>query len=107
MFGDFEVYWRQIEYLSFLVPQRFNFRQVSLAMRTTANPMRFHLVWFSYHVDIDIEKVEDLLRQDQAYQALDYGDKVVLKNKPGFDNFMINKIRSAWEQLRDRRVGRK
>lgn len=56
---------------------------------------------------IDIEKVEDLLRQDLAYEALDYVDNIVLKKHLGFDNFMIGKIRNAWEQLRDRRVDRK
>lgn len=58
-------------------------------------------------IEIDIEKVEDLLRRDYAYEALDYVDNIVLKNYLGFDNFMMRKVRSAWEQLRDRRVDRK
>ena len=56
---------------------------------------------------IDVEKVENLLRQDFAYEALDYVDNIILKDYLGFDDFMIRKIRSAWEQLRDRRVNRK
>lgn len=62
-----------------------------------------------YHdnIEIDTAKVETLLRRDCAYEALDYVDTIVLKNYLGFDNFMIQKIRKAWEQLRDRRVDRK
>jgi hypothetical protein len=51
--------------------------------------------------------VENLLRRDRAYEALDYVDNIILKNHLGFDNFMMGKIRDAWEQLRDRRVARK
>jgi adenine-specific DNA-methyltransferase len=64
-------------------------------------------IFYKDNLEIDIEKVEDLLRQDRAYEALDYVDKIILKNYLGFDDFMIAKIRSAWEQLRDRRVNRK
>jgi adenine-specific DNA-methyltransferase len=64
-------------------------------------------IFYKDNIEIDIEKVEDLLRQDRAYEALDYVDNIILKNYLGFDNFMINKIRGAWEQLRDRRVDRK
>ena len=64
-------------------------------------------ILYDDNIDIDIEKVEELLRQDKAYEALDYVDNSILKNHLGFDNFMISKIRDAWEQLRDRRVNRK
>jgi adenine-specific DNA-methyltransferase len=64
-------------------------------------------ILYDDNINIDIEKVEDLLRQDQAYEALDYVDNLILKNHLGFDNFMIEKVRKAWEQLRDRRVNRK
>lgn len=62
---------------------------------------------YSDDIEIDIEKVEDLLRRDYAYEALDYVDNIILKNYLGFDDFMMRKVRSAWEQLRDRRVDRK
>jgi adenine-specific DNA-methyltransferase len=58
-------------------------------------------------IEIDTAKVETLLRRDCVYEALDHVDNIVLKNYLGFDNFMIRKIRKAWEQLRDRRVERK
>lgn len=62
---------------------------------------------YSDDIEIDIAKVENLLRQNCIYEALDYVDNLVLKNYLGFDNLIIQKIRSAWEQLRDRRVERK
>lgn len=58
-------------------------------------------------LEIDTEKVEDLLRQDQAYAALDYVDRIVLKGYLGFDDVMIGHLRRAWEQLRDRRIERR
>ena len=64
-------------------------------------------IFYNDHIAIDTERVEALLRQDQAYEALDYCDNIILKNHLGFDNFMITKIRHAWEQLRDRRIERK
>ncbi len=57
--------------------------------------------------NIDIEKVDSLLRANNEYEALDYVDKIVLKDKLGFDNIMISNIRNAWEELRDRRINRK
>jgi adenine-specific DNA-methyltransferase len=64
-------------------------------------------IFYNSNIEIDTEKVEDLLRQEQPYEALNYVDNIILKNYLGFDNFMISKIRNAWEQLRDRRVDRK
>ena len=58
-------------------------------------------------LEIDIEKVESLLRAGNAYEALDYVDAITLKSYLGFDDSMIRQIRSAWEQLRDRRINRK
>lgn len=64
-------------------------------------------IFYEDDLEIDVEKVEDLLRQDRAYEALDYVDNIILKEHLGFDKFMVGKIRDAWEQLRDRRVNRK
>jgi adenine-specific DNA-methyltransferase len=64
-------------------------------------------IFYEDKIEIDIEKVEDLLRQERPYEALNYVDNIILKNHLGFDDFMIGKIRNAWEQLRDRRVDRK
>ncbi|MEW5957512.1 MAG: hypothetical protein AB1801_07305, partial [Chloroflexota bacterium] len=62
---------------------------------------------YDHTIEIDTEKVEALLRQNQPYEALDYADNIILKDYLGFDNFIVRKIRHAWEQLRDRRVDRK
>ncbi len=62
---------------------------------------------YSPSIEIDPAKVEDLLRRDCVYEALDYVDNIVLKNYLSFDNSMIQRIRRAWEQLRDRRVERR
>ncbi len=64
-------------------------------------------IFYDASIDIDCEKVEALLRQNKPYEALEYVDTIVLKNHLGFDDLMIGKIRSAWEQLKDRRVNRK
>lgn len=64
-------------------------------------------IFYDDNIEIDIQKVEDLLRQDKPYEALDYVDNIILKNHLGFDDLMIRRIRNAWEQLRDRRVDRR
>ncbi|HIE56289.1 MAG TPA: SAM-dependent DNA methyltransferase [Chromatiaceae bacterium] len=58
-------------------------------------------------LNIDVEKVETLLRNGRALEALDYVDNIVLKEYLGFDDMLLENIRSAWEQLRDRRINRK
>jgi len=62
---------------------------------------------YDKNLAIDMDKVETLLRQERSDEALDYVDNLILKDSLGFDDFMIGKIRSAWEQLRDRRIQRK
>ncbi len=64
-------------------------------------------IFYDDTIEIDQEKVAALLRQEKAYDALDYVDNLILKHHLGFDTLMIGKIRQAWEQLRDRRVDRK
>lgn len=64
-------------------------------------------IFYDDGIEIDIQKVEDLLRQDKPYEALNYVDNIILKNHLGFDDLMIRRIRNAWEQLRDRRVDRR
>lgn len=59
------------------------------------------------NVDLDIEKVDTLQRQDKWEEALDYVDSVLLKDCVGFDNLMIRSLRKAWEELRDRRIVRR
>lgn len=40
------------------------------------------------------------------YEAMDYVDNIVLRDYLGFDDFILTGVRSAWEQLRDRRIHR-
>jgi len=58
-------------------------------------------------LEIDLEKVDALLSQGRAHEALDYVDSIVLKEHIGFDSFLIRKVRNAWEELRDRRKRRR
>jgi len=57
-------------------------------------------------VQLDIEKVDALLRKSYEVEALDYVDGVVLRGALGFDSIMVKNIRSAWYELRDRRINR-
>lgn len=56
---------------------------------------------------LDVEKVDALLRQSKEVEALDYVDSVVLHGTLGFDAIMVRNIRSAWYELRDRRINRR
>jgi len=58
-------------------------------------------------VEIDVEKVDTLLRTGHEIEALDYVDNIVLKGTLGFDNPMIKNIRIAWDELRNRRMNRR
>jgi len=62
---------------------------------------------YSDAVEIDVEKVNALLSRGQAIEALDYVDEVALKSYIGLDTFIVEKVRSAWQQLRDRRSNRR
>jgi len=62
-----------------------------------------------YHNDIqlDIQKVDCLLRSGKYEDALEYVDQTVLIDHFGFDNRIIRGVRNAWIELRDRRINRK
>lgn len=64
-------------------------------------------ICYGPNLTIDIEKVETLLRMERPYEALDYVDGVVLRDYLGLDGLTITRLRTAWEQLRDRRINRK
>lgn len=64
-------------------------------------------IFYRNDLEIDVDKVEDLLRQGRPYEALDHVDEIILRNYLGFDRLMASRIRMAWEQLRDRRIDRK
>ncbi len=58
-------------------------------------------------LDIDIEKVDNLLRKGQEIEALNYVDNIVLNGFLGLSEASILEIRGAWQELRDRRINRK
>lgn len=64
-------------------------------------------VCYNPSLQLDVDKVEELLRLERTYEALDYVDNAVLRDYLGFDTHTISLLRIAWEQLRDRRVNRK
>jgi adenine-specific DNA methylase len=65
------------------------------------------LVCYETDLKLDTEKVENLLRMDRPYEALDYVDKVALQDSCGMDQSTITQLRAAWIALRDRRINRK
>jgi len=65
------------------------------------------LVCYDPNLQLDVEKVETLLRTDRAHEALDYVDEVVLQDFCGLDRGTTIQLRTAWETLRDRRINRK
>ncbi len=65
------------------------------------------LIPYSEKIDIDSEKVDDLLRQGKDSQALEYVDDVVLKDYIGLNISTIKNVRNAWIELRERRTNRR
>lgn len=61
---------------------------------------------YSEALSLDFEKVDTLLRRGKYLDALDYVDQIVLHDYLGFSPNFSNAIRSAWIQLRDRRINR-
>ncbi|MFQ6016611.1 MAG: Eco57I restriction-modification methylase domain-containing protein [Kiloniellaceae bacterium] len=57
--------------------------------------------------ELDIEKIDTLLRVGKLKSALDYTDKVLLEEGLGFGKGTVARIRSAWAELRDRRMNRR
>ena len=64
-------------------------------------------VYYRDDLAIDVDLVEHLLKEERPYEALDHVDGVILKDRLGFDDLTISRVRNAWEQLRDRRIERK
>ncbi len=62
---------------------------------------------YDQSLNLDIEKVDDLLRTGCDEEALDYVDRVALQENLGFDAAMTRNLRKAWQELRDRRINRK
>lgn len=62
---------------------------------------------YSENIGLDIEKVELLLQRGDFMGALSYVDTIVLEGYLGLDKLSVCQLRSAWEQLRDRRIERK
>ena len=62
---------------------------------------------YSEKINIDSEKVDELLRIGKDAQALEYVDNVVLKDYMGLSFSTIRNIRNAWIELRERRTNRR
>ncbi|NUM43514.1 MAG: N-6 DNA methylase [Anaerolineales bacterium] len=58
-------------------------------------------------INIDYEKVDQLLRKGDDDSALEYVDEIVLKGYMGLNNLTIKNIRNAWIELRERRINRR
>lgn len=56
---------------------------------------------------LDTEKIDDLIRSGKIELALDYVDDLLLVKRLGFSTSQVKSIRSAWHELRDRRIKRK
>lgn len=53
---------------------------------------------------VDVEKVDRLLRNGRAAEALDYVDRAILMDGLGFSPNLVRHIRDAGKQLRERRM---
>lgn len=62
---------------------------------------------FVPEIDLDFEYVDGLVRNDKIVQALEYTDKVLLKEKFGFSKNQIMTFRNIWLKLSERRISRK
>lgn len=62
---------------------------------------------YASDIQLDVEKVDCLLRAGKYEDALDYVDQTVLINHFGFDKCIVRGVRNAWIELRDRRINRK
>lgn len=62
---------------------------------------------YAANIDLDVKHVDSLLRAGQYEDALDYVDQRVLIEHFRFDSALIQNIRNAWIELRDRRINRK
>lgn len=62
---------------------------------------------YDNNIQLDIQKVDRLLRSGKYENALDYVDQTVLIEHFGFDKRIVRGVRNAWIELRDRRINRK
>lgn len=56
---------------------------------------------------IDVSRLDSLIREGDINVALDYADRILLKNGLGLSDETIRTARSIWVKLRDRRLHRK
>ena len=62
---------------------------------------------FMPSLKLDFEKADWLARANRINELLDYVDGLLLISEIGLSQNDVKRIRSAWEKLRDRRLGRK
>lgn len=56
---------------------------------------------------LDITLIDDLIRKNKIEEALEYNDKILLKDGLGLEESEILMLRNIWVKLRDRRINRK
>ncbi len=62
---------------------------------------------YSAKIEIDSQKVDELLRDGKDLEALDYVDNIVLGGFMGMSRSTIKHVRDAWMELRNRRTNRR
>ena len=62
---------------------------------------------FTPENDLDFEYVDNLVRQNQIMEVLEYTDNILLKEKLGFSKNQIATFRNIWLKLSARRIARK
>lgn len=58
-------------------------------------------------VELDFDYVDNLVRDNNILQVLEYTDQVLLKEKFGFSKTQITTFRNIWQKLSTRRISRK
>jgi len=62
---------------------------------------------YSGAANLDVSRVDSLLREGEYERALDYSDEIVLIRGLGISRADARRLRCIWQSLRDRRAGRK
>lgn len=57
--------------------------------------------------NLDLQKIDSLLREGDVKQVLAYTDEILLKQGLGLGDCEIKMLHCIWEKLRDRRINRK
>ena len=56
---------------------------------------------------LDIPLLDELTRNREWEKVMDITDKILLKDTLGYSQERIDKLRSIWKKMQQRRIGRK